>query len=348
MKVTISNVSLGEPTSTNQVFEVYWKFQDEDDTEYRQEANVTTLPNGNVFIPSPYEFNTGSRNAIDLKLVNTCDPDYFVVVPVDGIGLCCPDGYTITPDGLSCTMLEETAPTYVSIGICVAPSQLNGAYGVAGAKYWENPTYNTTLTNQDGILLGNYWQGNPAGSGGVSPGNPSSPMNREGVWVDTDCDGNKDGLASGATLQFTWLVQSESPRRVYIGAGADNNFRVSLNGVFMAGRQVNSDPHNFNFFHLFPLDLISGDNYILFQATGDGSTNDAVGFVIYDNTFAELQAATQDSDLDILFHTSQLIGADPIDIATCPAGYSLDTTGGSGNYRCLRLTTVPAEPCPNT
>ncbi len=47
-----------------------------------------------------------------------------------------------------------------------------------------------------------------------------------------------------------------------------------------------------------------------------------------------------DTGLNVLFTTASLRGQH-IDIATCPAGYSLDTSGGSGNYICRTIDSVP-------
>jgi len=58
-----------------------------------------------------------------------------------------------------------------------------------------------------------------------------------------------------------------------------------------------------------------------------------------DNTAEQIQAATQDSDLTFLFRTSEYLG-ETIDIATCPDGWVLDTSGGSGSYVCRRILTV--------
>jgi hypothetical protein len=92
-------------------------------------------------------------------------------------------------------------------------------------------------------------------------------------------------------------------------------------------------------FSLFQVTLLRGTNNFNVIGTGDGSVNDALGMTIYDDLVANIVAATSDSDLNILFSSQSLIGQH-IDVATCPVGYDLDTSGGQGNYVCVKTLTT--------
>lgn len=267
----------------------------------------------------------------------------------------CPPGYTLSPDKQSCILVETVPPEIIQSGICLAESNLSPEYGAQGTKLWQNINYNSTLTDSNFTLLtSDYWSGNPPGSGETVnggdppgsatpvPGSPASPMNRNGVWVDTNCDGIKNGLSSTDILQFSYQIISPTAKTVYIGVAADNNFTITLDNTVIASRNDSFGTSNFIYWYLFPISLVSGPNLINFRAQGDGSVNDAAGFVIYDNTAAQLMAATSDAQVNILFTAYSLIGGTPIDIATCPAGYTLNTSGGSGNYICEKITTVPS------
>jgi len=266
-------------------------------------------------------------------------------------GPTCSPGYTLSPDGTYCYKEETMPPDIISSGFCIAESNLSPEYSQNGTKLWLTDNYNSTLTDANWILLtSNYWRGNPAGSGETvnggnppggatpDPGSPASPMNREGVWVDTNCDGLKDGLTAGQILQFTTRIDSPTAKTVFVGVGGDNTFKVSLNGVTIVDRDSSFGTSNFSIWYAFPVNLVAGPNFINFQAIGDGSVNDAAAITIMDNTTEEIQAATQDSDLTFLFRTSTYVG-ETIDIATCPDGWVLDTSGGSGNYVCRRVLT---------
>lgn len=167
------------------------------------------------------------------------------------------------------------------------------------APYWANPTLSQTL--------------------GV--------VNRHSVWIDSDCNGTKDALAAGQKTTVSFTFDAAVARRVYVLVAADNQFELKHNGVVIAKTTVPNSPENFKIAHIFPVDYIVGMNDVNLVATGDGSVNDAIAMLVFDNTSEEIKNATQDSNLTILFKTSDLVG-DHIDIATCQAGYSLDTTGG--------------------
>ncbi len=247
----------------------------------------------------------------------------------------CETGYTMLPDESGCVKEEETAPTIINSGFCFAPSILAGQYSSSGTKVYQ-PGYSSNLVGAYTALGTSYWKEAIAGVTG--------PMNRESVWVDTDCNGTKDALTSGQVLQFTYPVVLSVPTTLYIGVGGDNTFRVSINGTSIVYCDTTLSGSaggigataNFNFWHVFPVDFPAGTTYVTFAGVGDGSTNDSFAAVIYNSTEPQLFGATQDADLNILFQTSDLRGS-TLDIATCSSGWFLDTSGGSGNYVCKRL-----------
>lgn len=354
MKVTLTHITLGEATSANQTFTLAWKFTTESDPAYRSLPNVTVNPSGAIVSPSPYIFTTeGSTNKdIDIKAVNTCDGSFFLIKVVAGLPMCCPSGYTLSPDGLQCSQTLTTPPTIIQSGVCVACSQFSPNYGNQ-TKFWSAINYNGDLSDSNFVILSTpYWRGNPPGSGtgnsvcGTNtPGSPPSPVNRQGVWLDSNCDGVKNGLSGGAALQFTWVINTPVAKTVLIGMSGDNNFTLNLNGSTIVDRPTSLGSNNFNFLYLFPLQLISGSNFIGASFVGDGSTSDMGCLMIMDNDPATIPGITDDSQIQYLFKTSQMIGAQPIDIASCPSGYVLDTSGGSGNYNCIQINTVASTPC---
>lgn len=275
----------------------------------------------------------------------------------------CPDGYNFNPDSGLCEKQETMEPDIISSGYCIAESNLSDEYGLLGMQIYENiGDFDSQLIGTPALITTPYWQGNPPGAGETvnggnppgsatpEPGTPASPMNREGIWVDTDCDGIKNGLTAGQILQFSYLINVSVPTIVYVGCGGDNTFLVAVNGVTKVSvdaahpANLGTSTNNFTSWWVFPIELSGGDNIISFQAIGDGSVNDAFAATIMQNTYAEIIAANDDGDLNFLFRTSDYLG-ETIDIATCLPGWILDTSGGSGNYVCRRtLTTEPTEP----
>lgn len=258
----------------------------------------------------------------------------------------CADGYSPLPDNSGCVKEETVSATIVNSGYCLAPSPLAGVYSSTGT-FLMNPGYNTDLTGSYTYLNTLYWKEQPASIAG--------PMNRESVWIDTDCNGVKDALSAGAVLNITIPIYSATPRTVYVGIGGDNTFKLQVNNVTIVncGQSGNTAgglgiSANFNIWWLFPVNLTSGVSYFNFQAIGDGSTNDSFAAVIYDNIASDFASATSNANLNILFKTSTYRGS-TIDIATCPATYFLDTSGGSGSYVCKKILTLGCgEPTTST
>lgn len=258
----------------------------------------------------------------------------------------CPDGFTAN-DYTSpnyCVKTETTGATVLYSDYCLAVSQ-NGAYTNRKARIynagWSNSSIALVTAPTAQVFAEMTASPQWVNTGGIS--STTGVMNRNGVWIDSDCNGTKDALAAGAqtTLSF-YFNNYDDARTVYVGVGADNQFTLKVNGNTVAQTTVSNSPENFKIWHIFPVDLVVGANFFNVVATGDGTVNDAVAMVVYDNTAAQIRDAATDAALTILFKSSDLIGQH-IDIATCPAGYSLDTTGGQGNYICKKITLADCE-----
>ena len=268
---------------------------------------------------------------------------FFVQTPCDctNAGV----GYVVSPDGLQCELNETTPPTITNSGYCLATSQ-NGAYSNYCSRIYTSSFTNLTLQIDPYTILP-LGGGSNAGifqqlitSGQWANDTASStlgPLNREGVWIDSDCDGDKDPLGVGVQTTIAYSYNNVgAPKTIYVGIGADNQFQLVVNGNIIATFGTGGD-YQFKVWHIIPINVITGPNLINVIATGDGSVNDAVGMVVYDNTAAEIAAAASDLDLNIPFASHSLRGTS-FDVATCPSGYSLDTSGGQGNYICRRTT----------
>ncbi|HEY9658653.1 MAG TPA: hypothetical protein V6C65_09395, partial [Allocoleopsis sp.] len=167
-----------------------------------------------------------------------------------------------------------------------------------------------------------------------------SRMNAAGIWVDGETSN-----PTGEWIGFVRKIEVATPRTVYVGMCADNRFRFSLNGTLLVDctGNINGGP-NFNFMNIYPVDLPAGTNYIEMWALNDSSVA-GMAAEIYDQSLASLIAATELSDLTLLFSTASMVG-ESFDLGdsvgwSCPVGYSLDTSGG-GDPVCVQVTTTPA------
>jgi len=309
--------------------------------EYRESNSgtwltPTTSPNPTLFPTYDLVLDTGLTYYIRISSEGiNCGRKYTILTLTTASGSCCPDGYTLSPDESYCYQINTDAPTIIQSGICLAISQLATQYSGSGTLLYD-PGYSTALVGTSSLITTQpQWR--------EQTSTVLGPMNRNGVWVDTDCNGTKDPLTAGQVLQITIPITTATAKTVYVGIGGDNTFRLDVNGTTIVDRDSSYGGDNFNYWHLFPVDIDSGDNYFNFRAVGDGTTNDSFAAVIYDNTDTELSSATSDGQLNILFRTQDLVG-EVIDIATCASGYFLDTAGGSGAYQCIQvLTTAPIE-----
>ena len=245
--------------------------------------------------------------------------------------------YVVSITGDQCQLDETQDPTLTNSGYCLATSQ-NAVYTSYESRIYTSSYNNTTLnlapaTVDAGVyadLTSSYWAN-------LGSSSTLGPLNREGVWIDSNCDGVKNALGSGVQTTVAYVFNNlGSTRTIYVGIGADNQFKLKVNGTEVADSGSLGDVQ-FKIWHIIPITVVPGSNYINAIATGDGSVNDAIGLVVYDNTAAEIAAATSDLDLSISFASHNLRGTS-FDVATCPSGWSLDTSGGAGNYICRRTT----------
>jgi hypothetical protein len=261
--------------------------------------------------------------------------------PVKDTTTCPPPAATVTWEGANpeCQKDTETiAATVTNAGYCVAPSPLGSTYGTSFTRIYKPGFSNSSIELVSApagdveaeLSTPNQWKNTAFSNTG--------PCNRSAIWIDSDCNGTKDALTAGVqvTIPFAY-TNAGAARRVYVGVFGDNEFTLKVNGVIIAQTDGTSSVQNFDIFHVFPVDIPAGQtSYFNLIGQGDGTVNDALGMIIYDNTAAELEAATDDSTLTILFNSISLVGSS-IDVATCPAGYNLDNTAGV--FSCKRVGT---------
>lgn len=390
--------------------------------EYRIKGTTGayTVPAGSPYSSFPIVFDTTDAGGTLYEVNVWRDCGVLESTKFNQITPCnCTDG-TYTSTGTDCRKVDSVSPTITFSNYCLAISQ-NGAYSNYGTRIY-NPGFNASTlfiapATSDAFIYG-YNTNNFQWANTTSDAT-QGPMNREGVWIDSDCDGNKDGLGKGigsvtslvagsgytngtytavsltggsgtgakatvivsggvvtsviitttgvaysvsdvisasntnvggtgsgfsvtvasvtsikVTLSFVY-ANAGAARQIFIGIAADNQFKLVVNGTDIVDTGTTADDKQFKFWHVIPVNIITGTNYFNCIATGDGSVNDAIAMVGYDNTATQIIAATADAQLSILFKSSSLRGQH-IDIATCASGYSLDTSGGQGSYTCTK------------
>lgn len=234
----------------------------------------------------------------------------------------CPVGYTLAPDGSYCFLIDEVPATPPSGGdpedTVAATESSYGTYGT----YIYHPGFSSNGTGlSDQIPTSNaFWINGPSNE-------TDGPLNRCGLWTSSTPDGQDIGFSVCLTLPET--------RVYFIGMGGDNKCRFTVDGVVIVDQDVSAlatqygaDAQiTFKVWHVYPVTLAAGPHII--ELIGHNvSSAAALGAEVYNNTAAELIAATSYADLDVIFSTKDYIGQ-PVQLSTdglgysCPSGYAL-------------------------
>ncbi|WP_315820242.1 hypothetical protein [Paraflavitalea speifideaquila] len=159
-------------------------------------------------------------------------------------------------------------------------------------------------------------------------------MNRAGVWP---C-----GDATTTTWRgFTAYVTAPAAKRYYIGIAGDNYVRIIVNDTLRL--DVTNDA-NFQQWHIYPVNLREGPNKI--QLVGSNLGGPALfGAEIYNNTPAEIAAAQNYEQLDLIFTTNEIRNINfqanvPL-TAYCPGGFTIDSSGTPVRCRQLDIAGMP-------
>jgi hypothetical protein len=288
--------------------------------------------------------------------------------------LTCPQGYQYSPENNYC--FKDTVAVLNSTGcfkICAGDVN-TGNYSVFGTNIYQ-PGYSINGTGTVAANLTNdLWQYNAGSCGAMDKTTPAvgkykstedslaqahnlqnqaqlnmgsnpctsidtvrtnfcGPLHRTGIWSCTDGDGNPVGVWLG----FSRCITVDSTKTYYLGIAADNLFRFKIDGNIIVQKLSTTDVNNFRYWHVYPITLSAGTHIIEMEGQNAGS-DAAFGAEIYDNTFAQLTAATNISQLNILFSTQNMIGQN-FDLGryTCPEGYALSVCDEEGIPFCRKI-----------
>jgi hypothetical protein len=254
----------------------------------------------------------------------------------------CAEDYTMAPDGSYCYKIEETDPTPPSGGTPDTAAEANNdVYSTLGSFIYDfGFNVNGTGTTTRISLSNPFWVNGPGDGGNHTL--TDGPLNRCGLWTTTTLNDQDIG--------FSVCINLPETKVYYIGIAGDNSCKIVIDGTVV----VNQDPtavatqfgyglaSTFKAWHIYPFTLSSGPHTIeLIGHNDDGDA--AMGAEIYNNTAAEIAAATSYTDLNLVFSTKDYIGQ-PVQLGsdslgyTCPSGYSLAAC--TEPYVCRRILTA--------
>lgn len=239
----------------------------------------------------------------------------------------CPTGYTLV-DGL-CTKVTSVPASVTTTSFQIAPSTWRD-FGIFGTAIYS--TFNSNGTGTFTMIPGTnpFWitpfinDNNPA--------NDVGPVNRIAVWTNDGLNNygtnNREPLATW--VGFDVCINIPTTKIYYVAMAADNQFRISVDNTVL----LTADPtamginHTadaqvvFRKLHIYPIEIAAGGH--LMRLEGYNSELKAgFGCEIFDNTPAEIAAATSYDDLNVIFTTRNQEEFSTA-IYSCPAGFGTD------------------------
>lgn len=225
----------------------------------------------------------------------------------------CAPGYSKSPDGTSC--YKDTSAIQIS-SVSASEGSKYGGYSSLGSYIYSSFNVDNTVVERDQINPGNpFW---------ISSNAQTGPLNRCGVWV-----GSKSSIYQDVWYGFSRNFKIGISKTYYIGVGADNRTRISIDGVLFH-EDKRDDLENFQMWHIYPVFLSAGTHTISLEGFDTG-LEASFGAEIYNNTEAQIRVAQGYGKgaglVDTIFSTRNVIGqAFETGNYNCPDGYTLNTS----------------------
>ncbi len=250
----------------------------------------------------------------------------------------CPDGFVLSPDGTSCYQVQTIAATPPAGDFDILVSETNVEYGTCGSYIYDTGwNFDGTGTSNQITTANAFWcNSNGDCIAGVTT---DGPLNRAGVWSSV--------LLENQDVGFSVCVNITEEKTYYVAIGCDNYGIIKLDGTTIIEQDETAMDAQygvvgacFKIWSIYPIVLTAGIHY--FEIFGHNvETFAAVGVEIYDNTAAEIIAATDYSGLNLIFSTKDEVG-NPVLLGTnsysCPVGYAVVTC--ESPVVCKKITTA--------
>ena len=254
----------------------------------------------------------------------------------------CGEDYYLGEDGMCYTIITTDAnpPTNPYELVPITLSLYSSYYS---RFYDEGFNTDGTSLNYQNVNTHNVWRNTYSNY-------TDGPLNRSGIWVE-----GSSSLPFDTWLGFSVCINITEEKTYYVGMGADNHFRMTINNVEFVNTYLNQNAWtetnmlSFKIWHVYPVTLPAGTHKIEMFGLNLGSFG-SFGCEIYDNTLNELINANSLNDINVLFNSRQ----DEIEIVQDLNGNELEqgwTCDGDGIYNpcdntCTYIIVCEPEPCP--
>lgn len=246
----------------------------------------------------------------------------------------CPSGYTETVAGDACVYSATTAATFNGSGSTIVAGDTNADYSTNGTYFYTNETNNESLPLFRGVS--NLATLEDQSGGTISWTNISAPANTFWDSNGSSANGrlNNTSLSGSSSewLGFSDCIDIVSGGTYYIGIGADNYCRFSIDGDLFLSLSAATDK-NHKIWHVLPYEFSSGKHIIEMEGKNAGGASGFGAEIYFPTDLATLTAATTTGDTGLIFSTADKVG-DLFDIGStigysCPTGWALDLCGMS-------------------
>jgi len=323
-----------------------------------------------------YSFS-GTQYTLNQKGFDNLKLNITTSVDISNCETCnCPSGYTETTALDECERLTYTSSTAQGVVTSAVTGDINSGYDFRGVVFLPNvmdytwPLEFSGSPNQIGAYSGTNFVVDatstvvPAITGGPGLTYYDKPAINNSLWgngIITNGRMNNAGVKSSPVLQnefhgFSVCVDAPYSGVYYIGAGTDDNFRLSLNGDILFEQtsaltirlpySIYGLSLEILHFWVFSIELASGKNVFDVEYKDGGSLANCT-FEIYSGTTIEaLSAMTTEAQLSgvTMFSTLNEVGelfqiGETIGFS-CPTGYVLDTCSGTTST-CVKIEKTP-------
>lgn len=202
---------------------------------------------------------------------------------------------TQTPTlGMEYDIVASTLDVYINLGV----------------QYYD--TYPTTITNTSTSTAKTFAIEPASFSDIYLRFMNSSPY--QSIWSNT-APVNGDSITVGFVLTFN------QPKTIHVGMIGDNAFEVYKDGNLVV-KSSSTFTYWFNYLHIFPVSVVAGTYYFTFTGVADGTVNDALGGIIWDNSKDELFTnPITKANWTVLASTNDWVG-EAVYTSSCNTGYS--------------------------
>lgn len=236
-----------------------------------------------------------------------------IVLPVHAMDgeacICdCPDGFALNAAGDACEAFIEEEAVFNGEGRDVCEGIRYEQYGGWGARFPDG-----------GAILNPFF--------GENFDNMNGRLNTVGIW---DCAATEDEW-----LGFSTCINVEEDGEYVLGAGADDEFRIYVDGNLVSNGDNNIHGGNYRYWWMTPIQLSAGPHVIQMEGYDHGGEH-AFGAEIYGpfapgSTVDDAAMMALDYENNIIWNTNERLGG-TFDVGedsgySCPDGTSLNLCG---------------------